>query len=469
MSTSSHLDLQEHGSRGYVYVVSSIAAVGGLLFGFDTAIISGAIGPVVDQFDLDAWQKGWAVGCVVVGCIVGAAFAGSLSDWKGRKKILIATAFFYALSAILSGVPRTFNELVIARFIGGLAVGVSSMISPIYIAEISPAKIRGRLVSLQQMAIVTGIVAAYFVSWWLVDVGQNDWRWMFASEAVPALLLFGALFFVPESPRWLTKQGQRNRALEILSRVGGANHARAELAEIEESLAEERGSILELLKPGLRIALLVGVALAVLQQFSGINNLIYYGPEIFKSAGYSEDSASLMAQVILGTTNCVCTILAMWIIDKVGRKPLLIGGAAGMALALSGAIFVLPSTTTAPSIKLLLFVTYIAFFAVGLGPTVWVVMAEIFPTKVRGRAMSIATLSLWVGCYTVAQTFPVLRKHLGTNVFWIYVCMCVLMIVVVLAVVPETKGKTLEQIEKMWRRGGRRLGSQVESREEIPA
>lgn len=451
--------LQEQGSRGYVYVVSMIAAVGGLLFGFDTGIISGAIDPLVAQFELDSWEKGWAVSSVLVGCIIGASFAGSLSDWRGRKKILIATAFFYALSAVLSSFPRNLTELVVARFIGGLAVGVSSMISPAYIAEIAPARIRGRLVSLQQMAIVVGIALSYVVSWLLVDIGQNNWRWMFVSEAFPALALFIALFFVPESPRWLTQRGHRGRALAILARVDGAAHARAEMVEIEEALAQEQGSVWELFRPGMRIALVIGVALAILQQITGINTVIYYGPTILKKAGYAAESAGLWAQVLVGTTNVVCTLFALWVIDKFGRKPLLLAGAAGMGLCLVGAIFVLPSEQTSRDIKLALFIGYIAFFAIGLGPTVWVLMAEIFPTKVRGRAMSIATVSLWVACFAVTQTFPPLIDKYNEKVFWIYVAMCVVMVLFVAIVVPETKGKTLESIERMWRGTDRRADS----------
>jgi sugar porter (SP) family MFS transporter len=456
---SSSLTLQQEGSRGYVYVVSMIAAVGGLLFGFDTGIISGAIGPVVKEFQLTEWQEGWAVSAVLIGCIIGASFAGNLSDWKGRKKILIATALFYALSAILSAFPRNLTELVIARFIGGLAVGLSSMISPIYIAEIAPARIRGRLVSLQQLAIVSGIALSYFVSWLLVDLGDNNWRWMFASQAFPAFALFLALFFVPESPRWLTQRGEADRALSILARVGGEVHARTEMVEIKEALAQEQGSVWELFLPGMRIALLIGIALAVLQQISGINTVIYYGPKILEKAGYTADGAQLLAQVLVGTTNCVCTILALWIIDKVGRKPLLLVGAAGMSLSLVGAIFTLPSPDISPNVKLVFFMSYIAFFAVGLGPTVWVVMAEIFPTKIRGRAMSIATVSLWVACFAVSQTFPVLIKRYNENAFWIYLAMCVVMFLFVAIVVPETKGKTLESIERMWRGTDKRADS----------
>ncbi len=452
MSSSPALQqLQQEGSRGYVYVVSMIAAVGGLLFGFDTGIISGAIGPVVKEFGLTDWQKGWAVSAVLVGCIIGASFAGKLSDWLGRKKILIATALLYTLSAVLSAFPRNLTELVLARFLGGLAVGLSSMVSPIYIAEIAPARIRGRLVALQQMAIVSGIALSYFISWLLVDIGPNNWRWMFASQAFPAMALFTALFFVPESPRWLTQRGEADRALSILARVGGEYHARMEMVEIEEALAQEQGSIWELFRPGMRIALLIGIALAVLQQISGVNTVIYYGPTILEKAGYAADSAQLWAQVLLGTTNCVCTVLALWVIDKLGRKPLLLMGAGGMGLCLLGAVFTLPSVTISPNVKLIFVLGYIAFFAVGLGPTVWVVMAEIFPTKVRGRAMSIATVSLWVACFAVSLTFPRLIEAYNENVFWIYLVMCAVMFLFVLVVVPETKGKTLESIERMWR------------------
>lgn len=450
----SSVSLQQEGSKGYVYIISSIAAVGGFLFGFDTAIISGAIGPVKQAFGLNDWQEGWACSCVLVGCIVGASFAGYLSDWKGRKKILIATAFLYALSAILSAFPRNLTELVIARLIGGLAVGISSMISPVYIAEVAPARIRGRLVSLQQMAIVVGIMLAYFASWLLVDIGEANWRAMFASEAVPALVLFAALFFVPESPRWLTQAGREDEALHILARVDGEAHARREMIEIQDVLARETGSLLELLQPGLRIALLIGIALAVLQQITGINAIIYYGPRIFESAGYPKGSAALWAQVVIGITNCVCTVVALWIIDKVGRRPLLLGGATGMGLCLLGAIFTLPSPTLAPNVKLLFIVGYVACFGIGLGATVWVLIAEIFPTRIRGRAAAIATVSLWIACFALAQTFPPLVERYAERVFWIYLAMCVVMVLVVLLAVPETKGQTLESIERMWRRAG---------------
>jgi len=443
---------KNNGSIIFVYFVSIVAAVGGLLFGFDTGVISGAIPFVTEHFNLNAYQEGFAVSNLLIGCIIGASAAGVLSDRFGRKKILIFTAIFFAISAILSALPRTFTELVIARFLGGLSVGVASMLSPMYIAEISPARIRGRLVSLNQFTIVIGILFSYLANWLLVDIGVNNWRWMFASESFPACFFLVALFFVPESPRWLAKQGKLDNALAILTRVGGRKHAEAEIIEIKSTIDREAGSIRELLKPGLRMVLLVGVLLAIFQQITGINTVIYYAPKIFLKAGYESSSSALLAQVIVGITNVIFTIIAISTIDRFGRKPLMLIGLAGMGISFALAGFAFHSQVIGATWILIPIIAYVAFFAMSLGPVVWVLMSEIFPTKIRGRAMSIATMFLWISCFAVSQTFPWLVEKIEEKTFFMYGGICAVAFIFVWFMVTETKGKTLEEIEKMWER-----------------
>ncbi|RJP32309.1 MAG: MFS transporter [Candidatus Omnitrophota bacterium] len=445
-----HPSLEEHGSLAYVYLISIIAAIGGILFGYDTAVIAGAIGFLKTHFALDAVREGWAVGAVLVGCVFGASFAGMLSDRFGRKMILIFSALLFILSAIGSAVPRTLSEFVAARFIGGLGVGAASMLSPLYIAEISPASIRGRLVSLNQFAIISGILLAYIADWLLVGIGPTNWRWMFASETLPAVIFLFFLIPVPESPRWMIKQGKDHEALATLTRIGGKRHAEQEMREIKETIALETGSLSQLFQPGLRIALLIGVALAILQQVTGINTVLYYAPRIFEHAGYAQLDSLLMA-VIVGVVNLLFTIVALWLIDKLGRKALLLIGSAGMGLFffLSGCAFHF-ELYEGPWI-LIFILLYVGSFAMSMGPVVWVVMSEIFPTRIRGRAMSIATVFLWISCFLVSLTFPILVDHISDSfTFWLYASMCVVTFFFVLLIVPETKGKTLEEIEKGW-------------------
>jgi SP family arabinose:H+ symporter-like MFS transporter len=436
----------------YVYVISAVAAVGGLLFGFDTAIIAGAIEFVKLQFHLNPHQEGFAVSSLLIGCIVGAGVAGITSDRYGRKKVLIATSAFYVLSAVLAALPHSLSQLAGARFLGGLAVGVSSMVAPLYIAEISPARIRGRLVTLNQMAIVTGILLADVVSWLLEGIGDANWRWMFASAAFPAIVLLIGLLFVPESPRWLAKAGQHGQALAILTTIGGRRHAESEMAEIESVLAEETGSLWELFGRRFRLALVIGIVLAVLGQITGINTIIYYAPKIFLTAGFEKASAAMWASVLVGITNFTSTIVALCLIDKVGRKPLLLFGPAGMGAALALAGIFLTSEHVPAAAKVAIILAYIVSFAIGVGGTVWVVISEIFPTKIRGRAVSLAVVSVWTACFAVAQTFPYLIETFGQRSFWIYAVMCAVMFLFVLFVLPETKGESLEQIERMWKR-----------------
>ena len=445
----------------YVWSISLVATLGGLLFGYDTAVISGAIGFLRTHFQLDTVQMGWAASSALIGCIAGAAGAGVLSDRFGRKKMLMVAAILFAISAVGSAVPRTIAEFNIYRIIGGVGVGFASMLSPLYIAEVAPARMRGRLVSVNQFAIVTGMLIVYFVNYfialqgddtWNVEVG---WRWMFGSETLPALLFLLGLLGVPESPRWLVKQNRRQEAFQILARVDGKEQAEEEISRLDAVLQQERGTIADLLQPRLRGVLLLGIALAVLQQVTGINVFLYYGPEIFKNLG-DGTNAALLQTIIVGAVNLVFTIAAILVVDRLGRKPLMILGSAGMGISL--AFLGLAAYLQRTELWVLTFMlTYIASFAIAIGPVTWVLLSEIFPTKVRGRAMAIATLLLWTANYIVSQTFPMLDEnaflvgifHHGFA-FWLYGAMCVVLIIVVWRWVPETKGKTLEEIEQYW-------------------
>ncbi len=446
--------LADRGSTLFVYLTSIVAATSGLLFGFDIAVINGAIIFLREQFGLTEFQTEVAASSLLIGCVFGASIAGWLSDRFGRRRILIVSALLFAGSALGAALPRNLTEFTAARFLGGIAVGMASLLAPLYIAEVSPARIRGRLVALNQMTIVTGILLAYFINWLLSYAGPNGWRWMFASAAVPAVAFFIALFFVPESPRWLTESGHESEALRVLTRVNGRSQALIELAEIKEAISEESGSIRELFQPGFRRALLIAVALAILQQVTGINTVLFYGSVIFKEqVGGQTASSAIGANVIIGIINFLATIVAVWIIDRLGRKPLLMISAGIMAagqFALGAAFLIQPP----PAILVLtVMVCCVAGFAVGIGPGVWVVLSEIFPTRVRGRAMSIATISLWLACVALTMTFLSLASAITvTGAFWLYAVMCVTMFLVVWLATPETKGKTLEEIEKLWRR-----------------
>ncbi len=440
----------DKGSSAYVYLISIVAAVGGLLFGFDTGVISGAIPFITEHFSLNAHQEGFTVSNLIIGCIIGAFIAGSLSDRFGRKKILISSALFYALSAILSAIPSTLTELIIARFIGGLAVGVASVLSPMYIAEISPAAIRGRLVSLNQFTIVMGILLTYFTNWLVVDFGPNNWRWMFAIEALPAGLFFLALFLVPESPRWLAKQGRYESAHAILARIGGEEHATVELGQIKAMLDTEESSIRELLKPGLRKVLLVSVLLAVFSQISGIDSVVYYAPKVFMRAGFESASSAFLASIMVGITLLIFTVIAIFTVDRFGRKPLLLIGTAGMTVSFIWAGYAFQNSAIEGIWVLIPIITYIAFFAMSLGPVVWVFISEIFPTKIRGRAIAIATMALWIANFVVAQFFPWFVETFGGRTYYMFAGVCLITFVFVWFMVMETKGKSLEEIEKMW-------------------
>jgi len=436
----------------YVIFVTVIAAIGGLLFGFDTAIVAGATRYLKDQFALTSIQEGWAVSVVLIGCMFGAGISGTISDRIGRKRFMLFSAVLFLVSAVGCALPRTMAEFVIFRFIGGLGIGSASILAPLYISEIAPAPIRGALVSVNQLAIVTGILLAYFVNWAFAGVGPSNWRWMYAAGALPSVIFFILLLRVPESPRWLVKQGRESEALGVLSRVNTADLAAAEVSSIKEALAMEKGSLAELLSPGFRRALLIAVVLAILQQITGINAVLYYAPRIFERAGFTRMSA-IGQSTIVGVVNILFTIVAIALVDRVGRKPLLLTAAGGMgiSLLLLGAAF--KSEAFSGSLILGLILLYIAFFAMAMGPIVWVVMAEIFPTRMRGSAMAIATVILWVSDFAVTLSFPVIADRLNeSTAFWLYAAMCAVDFVFMLAFLPETKGKTLEEIETRWLR-----------------
>lgn len=450
------------GTSRYVVLVCFVATLGGLLFGYDTAVISGAIGFMADHFTLSPAMQGWAAGSALVGCILGAAAAGAASDRFGRRLTLIASAVLFLVSAIGTALPRTLTEFVVFRAIGGIGVGAASMTGPMYIAEIAPARLRGALVSWNQFAIVLGILLSYFVNYFIARGGDTawntatGWRWMFGSESLPALAFLGLLLGVPESPRWLAKQGRGTEARRILTRVDGPGHADRELAEIEATLNLETESFSELFHRRWRPVLWIGVSLAVLQQITGINVFLYFAPEILKSVAGATMDTALLQTVLVGVVNMVFTVIAIRKVDRWGRKPLMLAGYAGMAAAL----FVLGGAAWAGRIQawiLAAILGYIAAFAVSVGPVTWVLLSEIFPNRHRGRAMAIATLCLWTANYLVSQTFPMLDKNEWLVAkfnhgfpFLLYGIFSVIAVLFVWRRVPETKGRSLEEIEKSW-------------------
>ena len=437
----------------YVLRISFVAALGGLLFGYDTAVISGAIGFLKERFGLNEYMVGWAASSALVGCIAGALLAGALSDRFGRKNALRLAALLFLVSAIGTALPRDLATFVVFRIVGGVGVGAASLLSPLYIAEVSPPRIRGRLVSLNQLAIVSGMLLVYFVNLMVQRLGDqawnvdHGWRWMFGSEALPASLFLLLLYAVPESPRWLAKQGRSREALSVLALVSPGPQAGAELARIEQALAQESASFGQLFHGGMRMALVIGVVLAVFQQVTGINAILYYAPTIFQAAGAAGDAAFVQT-VSVGAVNLVFTFVAIWLVDKAGRKALLLAGTALQctALFLVGAFYYAGSQSVWVLVCILI---YVAAFAMAMGPVVWVILSEIFPTRIRGLAMSVATLVLWTSCFAVSQTFPILVEHLGSAwTFWLYAALSAASFVFTLRVVPETKGRSLEEIEQ---------------------
>jgi len=435
--------------KGYVILITVVAALGGLLFGFDTAVISGTINFIQPYFGLSEAGLGWTVSSLLFGCIAGVFLAGKAGDQFGRKKVLMAAALLFFISAVGSAAAHSLVFFVTARVLGGIAVGVASILSPMYIAELAPAKYRGTLVSLNQLAIVIGILIAFFSNYLLVDTGENNWRWMLLVMAAPAILLFFSLFLVPESPRWLVARGRNNDALQVLVKTSGKEFAASELNEIEKTLNnQEESTFRDLLAPKIKPLLFIGIILAVFQQITGINTIMYYAPKIFANVGQSNDSA-LLQTILIGGTNLVFTLVAMVLIDRFGRKLLIVIGSTGMMLMLAG-LSALYFTNQTSGIMVLVFILgYCAFFAASLGPALWVVAAELFPNRLRSKGMSVAIVSLWIACTIVSIAFPVMLEKLSGGItFLIFALICLANLLYVLKYVPETKGKTLEELEK---------------------
>lgn len=451
------------GSGLYVARVCLVAALGGLLFGYDTAVIAGAIGNLRDHFHLSAAMTGWAASCALVGCAIGVAMAGVLSDRAGRRQSLVLSGLFFFVSALGTAIPDSIRMFVIFRILGGMGVGIASMTSPMYIAEITPGRIRGRMVAVNQFAIVSGMLIIYFVNYFIARAGDDawnlayGWRWMFASGVAPSLVFLLLLATVPESPRWLIEHRRPEAARVILERINGPEAAAAEIAAISQSTASEAEAPLGLASPAIRPALAIGIALAVLQQITGINVFLYYAPEIFKQLGSGGETA-LLETIVVGAVNLTFTVIAIWTVDRLGRRLLMILGAAGMGISLV-AMGLAAQLDAIAAWSVVIVLGYIACFAVSVGPVTWVILSEIFPTSVRSRALSIATLALWTANFLVSQTFPMMNENsllVGwfhhAFPFYIYAVFCVVLIAVVWRFVPETKGRSLEEIERSWTR-----------------
>jgi sugar porter (SP) family MFS transporter len=436
------------GSARYLYLPAAVAALGGLLFGFDTAVINGAIVFLKRQFALTDSQTEFGASSLLLGCVLGASLAAFTSDRFGRKKSLLAAAALFTVSSIGAALPRNITEFVIARVLGGLAIGLASTLSPLYIAEISPARIRGLLVSVNQLAIVTGILLSYSVNYGLTGAGPANWRWMFASAAVPSAFFLVTLLSVPESPRWLVQKGRDAEAENILSSIKGREAAQTEIHAIRAAVAEESGNVFD---AAFRKPLVVAVLIGLFSQFTGINTIIYYGSLVFlEHVPNQTASSALFANVMIGAINFIATILGMYLIDRAGRKPLMTSAFAGMGAALVGVAASIHFH--GPPFAVLLFVlVYVACFAVGIGTGTWVLMSEICPNRIRGRAMSIATLFLWCGTLIVTLTFlSLVRVLTAPGAFLLYAVICVAAVLFVKMVVPETKGRSLEEIENWW-------------------
>ena len=439
--------------KGNVILISIVAALGGLLFGFDTAVISGTINFIQPYFGLSEAGLGWTVSSLLFGCIAGVYLAGRAGDLYGRKKVLMLAAMLFFISAAGSASAHVLAFFIAARILGGLAVGIASIVSPMYIAELAPAKYRGSLVSLNQLAIVIGILVAFFSNYLLVDCGENNWRWMLLVMAAPAILLFFSLFMVPESPRWLVARHRNEEALKVLIKTSGEKFAQIELKEIQQTLKnQEESTYRDLMAPKIKPLLFIGIILAVFQQITGINTIMYYAPKIFANVGQSNDTA-LMQTILIGGTNLIFTLVAMVLIDRFGRKLLIVVGSTGMMLMLAG-LSVLFFTKQTSGVMVLVFILgYIAFFAASLGPALWVVAAELFPNRLRSKGMSIAIVSLWIACAIVTITFPIMLEKLSGGItFLIFALICLANLLYVLKYVPETKGKTLEELEKEFSR-----------------
>ena len=456
---------------GYVIFMAVVAAIGGILFGYDTAVISGTTEIVKNQFQLTDMMEGWYVGCALIGSICGVLVAGSLSDYLGRKLTMLISAALFSISAIGCAVCGSFDGLVAYRIIGGIGIGIVSIVSPIYISEVSPAKIRGTLVSLYQLAVTIGFLLAYLMNWvidsniypalagtevtlWQKIMHTEAWRGMLGSETIPALLFFFIIFFIPESPKWLIVNGKLDKASLVLGKIySTSEEVTEEIKVTRESLqGETKGKWSDLLKPGILVAVIAGSAIAILGQFMGVNAVLYYGPKIFSDAGFDNP---MFSTVLVGVVNCVTTVLAVFIIDRVGRKQLIYWGVSGMIICLLaiGVYFAWGAALgLGNGFMLTFFLAYVFCCAISISAIVFVLLSEMYPNSVRGRAMSIAGFALWIGTYLIGQLTPVLLGWSQAGTFFIFAAMCVPYMLIMWKVIPETTGKTLEEIEAYWNR-----------------
>jgi len=464
----SSADHQVSYNMAFLWLVCLVAAMGGLLFGYDWVVIGGAkpfYEPYFGISDETPFLRGWAQSSALIGCLIGAVLSGMISDKSGRKRLLIVSGLLFTISAVGTALAGSFLLFNVFRILGGIGIGLASNLSPMYIAEISPARMRGRFVSINQLTIVIGILAAQIINWLIARPvpegasleyilnswnGQYGWRWMFGAEIVPAFLFFLLMFFVPESPRWLVKYGKDKQATNILRRVGGSRYANFEIRDIKNTLATEeiaQVNFRDLIEPRLRRIVILGVLLAVFQQWCGINVIFNYAQEVFAAAGYGV-SGIMFNIVITGIVNLLFTFVAIYTVDRFGRRILMLIGAGGLAgiYAILGAGYFFKSTGIH---MLVLVVSAIGCYAMSLAPITWVVISEIFPNRIRGAAMSVAVFSLWAGCTALTLTFPYLKAGLGAHgAFWLYGSICVIGFVVILLKLPETKGKSLEDIER---------------------
>jgi sugar porter (SP) family MFS transporter len=459
-------ELKASYNLGYVWLISVVAAMGGLLFGWDWVVIGGAKPFFQRYFQLTSEaQIGWANSCALICCLVGALVAGGLSDKFGRKRLLIVAALIFTVTSLGNALANDFTVFIACRIFGGVAIGLASSLSPMYIAEIAPAQIRGKLVAINQLTVVIGILLAQYINWFLVRnlpqgatddfirnswFGQQGWRWMFGLTAAPALLFFVGMLFVPESPRWLAKNRRTDQARGILQKIGGENYADAATAEIQSTLASEeiqRVRFADLLEPKMRKVIVLGVVLAVFQQWCGINVIFNYAEEIFHAAGY--DISSVLKNIAwTGSVNLAFTFVALGVVDRAGRRPLMLFGSAALAVIYIAMGFCYHSGVKGLPM-LLLVLAAIGCYAMSLAPVTWVVISEIFPNRIRGAAMAVAVSSLWIACFLLTYTFPMLNAKLGSaRTFWLYAGICVAGFVFIKFKLPETKGKTLEQIER---------------------
>lgn len=452
----------------YVVFLALVAAIGGILFGYDTAVISGTTEIVKTQFGLSTGLEGWYVGCALIGSIAGVLVAGMLSDFLGRKKTMLISALMFSVSAIGCAVCTGFTDLVIYRIIGGVGIGIVSIVSPIYISEVSPARVRGTMVSFYQLFITIGFLLAYLVNYLILKGAVLDstdpalgvrmfnneyWRGMLGCETLPDLLFLTVIFFIPESPRWLIVKGRETRATGILQRIyGSSEDAKAGLEETRASIAGEvKTPWSALLERGIFIAVIIGSAIAILGQFMGVNAVLYYGPKIFADAGFEDP---LFSTVLVGVVNMLTTVIALLIIDRVGRKKLVWWGVGGMIVCLLMiGLYFLPFTNLPNWFMLTFFLLYVFCTAISISAVVFVLLSEIYPNRVRGLAMSVAGFALWVGTYLIGQLTPWMLEHLTpAGTFFLFAFMCLPYLWIMYKHVPDTTGKSLEEIEAYWKR-----------------